>query len=46
MGKNKRPGKEGDRGRNAKNNRKFIAAVMWIGRTDGGLYLLNMENDQ
>lgn len=27
------PGKEGDRGRSAKDNRKFIAAVMWIGRT-------------
>jgi len=27
------PGKEGDSGRSAKDNRKFIAAVMWIGRT-------------
>ncbi len=27
------PGKEGDRGRTAADNRKFIDAVMWIGRT-------------
>ncbi|VVC35030.1 Harbinger transposase-derived nuclease domain,Putative transposase IS4/IS5 family, partial [Cinara cedri] len=27
------PGKKGDSGRSAKDNRKFIAAVMWIGRT-------------
>ena len=27
------PGKEGDRGRTAEDNRKFIEAVMWIGRT-------------
>ncbi len=39
------PGKEGDSGRSAKDNRKFIAAVMWIGRT-GAPWLQNMENGQ
>ncbi|CAD6563250.1 hypothetical protein LMG24235_08492 [Paraburkholderia sabiae] len=27
------PGKEGDRGRTASNNRWFLEAVLWIGRT-------------
>ena len=27
------PGKAGDRGRRGENNRRFIAAVMWIART-------------
>ena len=27
------PGKEGDPGRSANDNRKFIEAVMWIGKT-------------
>ena len=27
------PGKEGDRGRSGEDNRRFIQAVMWIGRT-------------
>ncbi|GKS78253.1 hypothetical protein wHma_08260 [Wolbachia pipientis] len=31
--KNSLPGKEGDRGRSAKDNRRFVAAIMWIGRT-------------
>ncbi len=30
MGKNSLPGKDGDSGRSANDNRKFIAAVMWI----------------
>lgn len=27
------PGKDGDRGRTAKNNREFLEAVLWIART-------------
>ncbi len=31
--KDKLPGKEGDSGRRGKDNRKFVASVIWIGRT-------------
>ena len=42
------PGKEGDRGRSARDNRKFMAAVMWIGRTGAPwrALLQNMGNGQ
>jgi transposase len=40
------PGKKGDPGRTAENNRKFISAVMWIARNGAGwrAFPLNMAN--